>query len=120
MKRLLWQNAFFFVVFLIFATSISVAFYYFLPRPLFPNSQGDITAQIEKINDIEHLRKIALLQARNDVAKNRTFNELTYQSVHTMVSLAVLGAIFSFINFVSVVKLKKKESGPNPSWMKWF
>src|SRR5437868_14996380 len=103
MKRLLWQNAVFCVVFLIFATAISVAFYYFLPRPLFPNSQGDITAQIEKISDIEHLRKIALMQAKNDIAKNRTFNETFYEGVHTMVSLAVLGAIFSFINFVSVV-----------------
>ncbi|MBI3529492.1 MAG: hypothetical protein HY067_16190 [Betaproteobacteria bacterium] len=120
MKRLLWQNAVIGGVFLIFTISTNVAFYYFLPRPLIQNQRGDITAQIETINDIEHLRKIALLQVKIDIAKNRMFNDLIYKGVDAFVALGVFGTIMFFVNFMSLLKLKKQESGAKPSWLKWF
>jgi hypothetical protein len=111
MKRLLWQNAVIGGVFFIFTISTYVAFYYFLPRPLIQNPQTEIATQIETINDIEHLRKVALLQAKNDVAKNSTFNDLFYKGVDALVSLGVFGTIMFFLNFMSILKLKQKESG---------
>ena len=120
MKRLLWGNAVICGIFLVFAIGTHVAFYYFLPRPILQNPRSEVTAQIESINDIEHLRKIALLQAKNDVAKNSMFNESIYTGVDAFVSLAVFGAIMFFLNFISLLKLKRTETGTVPSWLKWF
>ena len=120
MKRLLWQNAVIGGIFLIFTIGMYLAGNYFLPRPLFPNPPAEVTAEIEKIHDIEHLRKIALLQAKNDIAKNAMFNDLFNKGVDMFVSLALFGTIMSFLNFMSLLKLKIQERGIVPSWLKWF
>ena len=120
MKRLLWQNVAVCAMFLIFTISTQVWFYYFLPRPVFQSTQPEIVSRIEGIKDIEHLRKIALLQANNDRTRNAMFNDLFSEGIEVVVSLALFATIIAFINVLSVLKLERKEQGATRWWQKWF
>jgi hypothetical protein len=109
MKRIYWINGICSAAFLFLTISAQVIDIYLNSHPIFRNSTAELTEGIQKINDIEHLRKVALVLVNQNQSGNETLNLFLHDGLEVVASLGLLIAIVSFNNFISLRKRVRHE-----------
>lgn len=91
MRSLVWTNAFPGLVFV----ALSLTSYIFANTKFIPESPPAITQQITEIQDIEHLRKVALLLVHGNDEVVRKTNQSFVSGIQSIGWLCFMCAIFS-------------------------
>jgi len=100
MHSLVWTNAFLGAVFVgLFLTS-----YVFRSTELIPESPPAIAQQITEIQDIEHLRKVALLLVRNGDEMVKKTNQTFVSGIQFFGASCLVCAIFFVANALTAAK----------------
>lgn len=100
MRSLAWTNAFLGLIFL----GLSLASYVFRGAELMPESPPAIAQQITEIQDIEHLRKVALLLVDGNDEVVRKTNQVFVSGIQSFGWLCFICAIFFVANTFTMLK----------------
>ena len=98
------------------ALAVYVAVSYGLPQPLHGQHSPEVTERLSKIDDIDHLRKVALLLDSQIRETRREFNEVFEAAVDVLISAFLLGGIFCLLNLGFLLKLRREQEGKPLSW----
>lgn len=107
MRSLVWTNAFLGLVFL----GLSLTIYVFRGAELMPESPPAIAQQIAEIQDIEHLRKVALLLVHNGNEMVRDTNEAFVSGFRLLGWLSLICAVFFVANAFTAAKAMRGAGG---------
>ena len=107
MRSLVWTNAFLGLVFV----GLFLASYVFRSTELIPGSPPAITQQITEIQDIEHLRKVALLLVRNSDEMVKKTNQAFVSGIQFLGWLCLVCAVFFVANTLTMVKAIRSAGG---------
>ena len=107
MRSLVWTNAFLGAVFVgLFLTS-----YVFRSTELIPESPPAIAQQITEIQDIEHLRKVALLLVHNSDEMVEKTNQTFVSGIQFLGWLCLACAVFFVANCLTAAKAMRAAGG---------
>lgn len=107
MRSLVWTNTFLGLVFL----GLSLAIYVFRGAELMPESPPAIAQQITEIQDIEHLRKVALLLVHNGNEMVKDTNEAFVSGFRFLGWLSLICAVFFVANALTAAKAMRAAGG---------
>lgn len=111
MRSLVWTNAFLGLVF----TTLALTSYVFGSTELVPESPSAITQQITEIQDIERLRKVALLLVHNSDEMVRKTNQTFVSGIQFLGWLCLVCAVFFVANTLTMVKATRAAGGLDSS-----
>ena len=100
MRSLVWTNAFLGLAFV----ALSLTSYFFGNTKFVPESPPAITQQITEIQDIEHLRKVALLLVDGNDEVVRKTNQVFVSGIQSFGWLCFICAIFFVANTLTMLK----------------
>jgi len=100
MRSLVWTNAFLGLVFVV----LSLTSYIFSGTKFIPESPPAITQQITEIQDIERLRKVALLLVYNSDEMVRKTNQIFVSGIQSFGWLCSICALFFVANALTMLK----------------
>ena len=107
--------------FFVFVLAVYVAFLHIYPQPFFAELPVEMRAKIQQINDIEHLRKVALQLDANDRSNMKTINKLFGLGVNSIIVLLVAPVILCLGNLGYWLRLLREQRGdPIPLWLRWL
>jgi hypothetical protein len=116
MRSLIWTNA---VLGLILLAVAAASHMYSEGRFLVSNPPA-LSQKIGEIQDIEHLRKLALLLVRgNDEAAVNT-NRMIVSGIRAFEALSLFCAIFFVANCLSLIKHSREAEGRPSKWLRWL
>ena len=107
MRSLVWANAFLGLVFL----SLSITSYVFRSTELIPENPPAITQQITEIQDIEHLRKVAILLVHNSDEMVKNTNQAFVSGIQFLGWLCLVSAVFFVANALTAAKAIRAADG---------
>lgn len=111
MRSLVWTNAFLGLGFVV----LSLTSYIFSGTKLIPESPPAITQQITEIQDIERLRKVALLLVHNSDEMVRKTNQAFVSGIQGFGWLCFMCAIFFVANTLTMLHAARLSGKPGPS-----
>ena len=100
MRSLVWTNAFLGLVFVV----LSLTSYIFSGTKLIPESPPVIQQQINEIQDIEHLRKVAFFLVHNGDEMVRKTNQAFVSGIQGCSLLCSICALFFVANTLTMLK----------------
>jgi hypothetical protein len=116
MRSLMWINA---IVGLLLI-GLSAASYRYAERSFLVEDPPTLSQKITEIQDVEHLRKLALLLVRGNNQLMRTINETFSQGIKTFATLSLCFAVVSIMNWLSILKHARAASGKPLRWLRWL
>ena len=109
------------LAFPLLATAFSVWWYKNPNRPMFRDPDSRIVEFVRTTNDIEHLRKVTLLQIRGEQTLGRDANKMLDSGVNVLIALSVFTALLALLNLGYMYKEWQKALGsPVKWWQKWL
>jgi hypothetical protein len=111
MRSLVWANTFLGLVFV----ALSLASYIFASTKFMPEIPPAVTQQITEIQDIEHLRKVALYLLRANDEFVRKTNNTSVSGISAVGGLCSLCAIFFIVNALTIRKQIPVDTRQDPS-----
>ena len=116
MRSLMWTNA---IVGLLLI-GLSAASYRYAERSFLVEDPPTLSQNIAEIQDVEHLRKLALLLVRGNNQMVRKINETFSEGIKTFAVLSLCFAVFSMVNWLSILKHARAASGKPLKWLRWL
>ena len=118
-KRAMWHTALCGIACVVLGVAVYVAFFHVLP--LLKEAPPELSEKIKDINDIEHLRKLALLLVSNERSTVRDFNGVLRSfAMFTMWCLIGAGVLF-LINLGYLITFLREQQGKHvPRWLHWL
>jgi len=116
MRSLMWTNA---VVGLLLI-GLSAASYRYSEGSFLAEDPPALSQKIAEIQDIEHLRKLALLLIRGNNQLLRKVNETFSEGIKTFATLSLCFAVFSTVNWLVILKHTRVASGKPLKWLRWL
>ena len=116
MRSLMWMNAVVACLFL----ALSAGGYLYGQRWFLFETPPPVAQKITEIQDIEHLRKLALLLVRGNDQTIRGTNEVIRKALNTISMLALAFAVICIVNWLSVLKHQRATQGRPIRWLAWL
>ena len=115
----MWHTALCGIACVVLGVAVYVAFFHALP--LLKEAPPELSEKIKDINDIEHLRKLALLLVSKERSTVRDFNGVLRSfAMFTMWSLIGAGVLF-LINLGYLITFLRELQGKHvPRWLHWL
>lgn len=112
-------------MFLLFSLIIYIAYFHVFPRPFFQDLPLDVrtkiqNAKIENTQDIEWLRRIALLQDDAQRQDNLNSNKMLASGIDLLISIGLWAAGLFILNVFLWLKLMREQRNESvPWWLRW-
>jgi hypothetical protein len=100
--------------------ALSAAGYRYSQSQFLPESPPVLAQKIGEIQDIEHLRKVALLLARDIDRGIRYANETISSGFQAIAVFSFCFAVFSIVNWLSILKHRRILDGRPATWLRWL
>jgi hypothetical protein len=100
--------------------ALSAAGYRYSQSQFLPESPPVLAQKIGEIQDIEHLRKVALFLARDIDRGVRHTNETISSGFRAIAALSFCFAFFSIVNWFSILKYRRILDGRPAKWLRWL
>ena len=103
------------------ALAVYVAFFHMLPQPLLKEQSIEVRTKIQEINDIEHLRKVALLLEASRRSDIKSFNEVFKSAVVAMAWLFIMAGVMLLSNITYWLRFLREQRNEHvPWWLRWL
>lgn len=116
MRSLLWTNA----VLALMLLALAAAGHVFAEGKFLAESPPALSQSIGEIQDIEHLRKLALFLVRGNDETVQNTNQIIVSSTEAITALSFGCAIIFLLNSLSIFKHIRTADGRAPKWLRWL
>jgi hypothetical protein len=116
MRALMWVNGL--AAFL--AIVLAVASHQYAERLVLSESSPVLSEKINEIQDIEHLRKLALLLVRGNDQTVRDANAVFATAMNVVTALALSLAWLAIANCLSMLRYRRIAEGRPLKWLAWL
>jgi hypothetical protein len=116
MRLLMWIDA---IVGLLLV-ALSAASYQYGQRTFLVEDPPVLIQKITELQDIEHLRKLAILLVQSSNHTVRNTNETLSQGIRTFAALSLCFAVIAIVNWLSILKHTRVAAGRPLKWLRWL
>jgi hypothetical protein len=115
MRYLIWFNAAMGCIFV----GVSIAAYWYPDRRVLPELPPSVEQRVAESQDIEALRKLALLYVNSDNKMAKTFNDVFSKGLDTFARILRMVGILFALNFLLILKYQRAAEGRPIRWLGW-
>ncbi len=116
MRSLIWLNA----IVGMLLVGLSAGSYHYGQKAFLIEDPPVLSQKISEIQDIEHLRKLALLLVRGNNVTMHSINKTFSQGIETFAVVTLCFAVISIVNWLSLLKHTRIASGRPLRWLRWL